>query len=145
MTTGRNAAFRPLPWYAARGLLDQSAAADEAAAVGERVDLDARARVGRVDEPAATDIEADVAEAVEEDKVAESKRAARDFSPALELRPRIVRQRDPEVGVDEACEARAVEAGARRRAAVHVANADEPRRVTHDAHAQRRRLRSAPD
>ena len=57
---------------------------------------------------------------------------ARDAAAEIELRVRVVRQRDPEVRVDEAHEAGAVEAAARRRAAVRVADAEEMARVADD-------------
>src|SRR5262249_55269844 len=84
----------------------------------ERRDLHGRAGVRRVDEAAAADVHADVPDAVEEDQVARLQRAPRDAAAAAELRVRAVRQLDPEVLVDEADEAGAVEAGARRGAAV---------------------------
>ena len=69
------------------------------------------------------EVEADVPETVEEDEVAGPERPARHAAPERELRGREMRQRDPEVGVDEAREAGAVEAGAGRDASVDVADA----------------------
>src|SRR5207253_1447294 len=71
------------------------------------------------------DVEADVAETVEEEKVAGTEPGARDAVAHLELPARIVRQHDPEVGVDEPGEARAVEAAPGGRAAIGVWDAEE--------------------
>src|ERR1041385_7321566 len=76
----------------------------------ERGDRDARAGMRCVDETSGPDVDADVAEPVEEDEVAGPQRAAGDTPALAELRARVVRQVDPEVGVDEACEPGAVEA-----------------------------------
>ena len=58
--------------------------------------------------------------------------SARDAAAELELRARVVRQRDPEVRVDEAGEPRAVEAVRRRGAAVGVADAQVVPGEAHD-------------
>src|SRR5258707_1235849 len=96
----------------------------------EARDRDPRTRVRGVDEAAAADIEADVADAVEEDEVAGLQRAARHAPAEVELRVGAVGQLDAEVFVDEAHEARAIEAGARRAAAVAVGNAEQVPGVT---------------
>jgi hypothetical protein len=77
-----------------------------------------------VDEAVRADVDADVADAVEEDEVAGAERAAGDPAAEPELRVRAVRQVDAEPVVDEADEAGAVEAGARRGAAVAVGDAE---------------------
>src|SRR5579862_7293294 len=92
---------------------------------GERVDLDARARVRGVDEPAVADVHPDVPEPVEEDEVSRPQRSAGDAPAEIEVGIRAVRQVDAEVRVDEAHEARAIEARARRGAAVDVRNAEQ--------------------
>jgi len=65
----------------------------------------------------------------------------RDAVAERKLRARVVRQRDPEVGVDETGESGAVEPAARRRAAVRVRDAEE---VTREADDRRRRRVRAP-
>ena len=105
-------------------------------------DGDARPGVRRVDETAAADVDADVAEPVEEEQVARSQRPARDPAAEAELRDRVVRQRDPEVREDEAGEARAVEAAARRGAAVAVTDAEQMAGVGDDASLARGRVLS---
>ena len=99
--------------------------------------------VRRVDETPAADVDADVAEPVEEDEVARSQRPARDPAAEVELRDRVVRQRDPEVREDEAGEARAVEAAARRGAAVAVTDAEQMAGVGDDASLARGRVLGA--
>jgi hypothetical protein len=105
----------------------EAAAADEARAVPafERLDADAGAGVRRVDEAAVADVHPDVAEAVEEDEVTGAECPAADAAAEVELAVARVRQGDPEVAVDVADEAGAVEARAWAAAAVDVARADE--------------------
>ena len=91
------------------------------------------------------DVEADVADAVEEDEVAGPQAAAGDAPPQSELRVGAVRKCDAEVRVDEAHEARAVEAGARRGAAVDVPDAEEPAREANDTGASVRHNRCPAD
>ena len=74
-----------------------------------------------VDEPAAADVDPDVAEPVEEDEVARRRR--RDRIRRVPLGHGVVRERDPELGVDVHHEAGAVEAG-RARAAPGVRDAE---------------------
>src|SRR4051812_6282101 len=93
----------------------------EAAEAGDAVDPDDRPGVRRVDEPAAADVDPDVAEAVEEDEVAGRWRG--DRLRRVPLGDGVVRERDPELGVDVHHEAGAVEA-ARARAAVDVRDAE---------------------
>src|SRR4051812_9671528 len=85
-----------------------------------------------MDEEAAADVHADVAEPVEEEEVAGAQPPAGDAPAHSELRTRVVRQRDPEVAVDEAGEARAVDPAARRGAAVGIGNPDEVAGETDD-------------
>src|SRR4051794_32956815 len=108
--------------HGSRRDLEDAARAVVAAAVRpvERVDLDAGARVRRVDEEAAADVHPDVAEAAEEDEVTGPQACARHRTAEAPLRARVVRKRAAEVGVDEAGETGAVEAGGRRRAAPDV-------------------------
>ena len=114
MATGRTRAFGAgRHGSSTRGLADEATGAVVAPGVpaADRLDRDARAGVRRVDEPPPADVEADVAEAVEEDKVARAQRLrATTRRPMPNCAPELVRQRDPEVRVDEAREAGAVEA-----------------------------------
>src|SRR6185312_14919792 len=103
-----------------------------------RGDANARSTVRCVDEAAAADVDADVARAVEEDEVAGPERPARDAAAVREIGPARVRQPDAEMPVDEADEPRAVEPGARARAAIAVRDPDEVARVRDDAVTERR-------
>src|SRR5207302_7412549 len=80
--------------------LGDSAGAVEAAVTGEAVDANDGAGVWRVDELAAADVDAHVAEAVEEDEVARLHLRLRDRQRRVPLRDGVVRQRDPELGID---------------------------------------------
>src|SRR5262249_61772191 len=71
------------------------------------------------------DVEPDVADAVEEQEITGLQRPAGDPAPAVELRVRVVRERDAEVRVDVARKARAVEP-ARADTAPHVRDAEKP-------------------
>ena len=92
-------------------------------------DLHVGAGMRSVDEAAAADVHPDVADAVEEDEIAWAKVAACDAAAEVEVGVAAVGQCDAEVGVDEADEARAVEACRRRGAAPDVGDADHPPRV----------------
>ena len=118
MTLDRTWRSAGSPWYAPGA--DQAACAVVAAGVpaAQRRDRDAGAGVRRVDEATAAHVEADVTDPVEEEEVSGAQACARDAAAEVELAARVVRQRDPEVRVDEPGEARAVEARARRRATV---------------------------
>src|SRR5262249_57279991 len=78
------------------------------------------------------DVEPDVADAVEEQEITGLQRPAGDPAPAVELRVRVVRERDAEVRVDVARKARAVEP-ARADTAPHVRDAEKPAGVPDDA------------
>ena len=69
---------------------------------------------------------------------------AADLPPAQEVGEARVRERDPEVPVDVADEARAVEAGTRGRAAPRVRHAHQVPRVAHHALTERRSLALRP-
>jgi CRP/FNR family transcriptional regulator len=99
-------------------------------------DADAGAAVRRVDEAAAARVDADVAGVVEEDEVAGPERAACDAAAVCQIGPARMRQGDPEVSVDEADEARAVEACVRARASPAVGDAEEVAGVRDDAGAE---------
>src|SRR5262245_46718390 len=71
-----------------------------------------------VDEAARPDVEAHMAESVEEDEVARPERGPRDAPPHTEVGVGAVRQIEAEVAEDVADEPGAVEAAARRVAAV---------------------------
>src|SRR5579862_1061536 len=73
----------------------------------------------------------------EEDEIAWLEVPPQDGPAARHVAVARVRQRDSEVAVHEAHEARAVEAGARRRAAPCVRNSPEPPGVVHDPHTER--------
>src|SRR6478672_3721527 len=111
MAQGRTHAFGRVAMVLTRGLAEKAAGAVVAPRVpaADRLDRDARAGVRRVDEPPPAAVEADVTETVEEEKIARAQRCARDTAAHPELRTRVVRQRDPDVRVDEAREAGAVE------------------------------------
>jgi len=91
--------------------------------------------VGRVNEPPAADVETDVVQSVEEDEIARVEPSASNPAPELELRERVVRQRDAEAAIHERHEPRAVEAASRRHAAVAVRDAEETAGVLGDADA----------
>jgi len=74
-----------------------------------------------------------VTDAVEEDEIAGTQRTERHRAPAVELRKRVVGQRDAEVREHEPREPAAVEAAARARPAPGVRDAEEPPRVPDDA------------
>src|SRR4051812_13066343 len=82
-----------------------------------------------------------MAEAVEEDEVARLRLRERDRLRGVPLRDRVVRQVDPELGVDVHDEAGAVEA-ARARAAPDVRDTDVPER---DGRGRRVAAASAED
>src|SRR5260221_5500911 len=119
-------------------VVDEAAGAVEFGAVGaaERGDLDVGARVRGVNEAAAADVDADVAEPVEEDEVAGLEAAAGDADATVEVGVARVGEADPEMLVDVAHEAGAVEAVARRAAAVDVAHPEEVLRVLRDLVAE---------
>src|SRR5438105_4455850 len=94
------------------GSVEPARAVDAAAVLRERRHLDDRAGVRRVYEAAVADVDADVADTVEEEQVAGLERAQRDAASEIELCVRGVGEADPDVGVDPAGEARAVEAAA---------------------------------
>jgi hypothetical protein len=107
--------------------------------VGHRFDVDDGPGVRRVDHAVAAHKDPDVATAGEEDEVARLEVPAPDGAAAGHVAIARVRQRDSEVAPDVAHETRAVEAGARRRAAPDIRDADEASRVLDDALAEGRR------
>src|SRR5512133_597561 len=130
--------------------------ADEAEGVSrlrQRRDLDDVARVRGLDELPVADIDPLVLRAararLEEEQVAGQERRRRDPCAFVELRARVVRQLDAELGVDVHSEARAVEAAERAGASPTIGNAEVLQRDPHrlDAgrparrHPEERRLR----
>ena len=90
-----------------------------------------------MDEAAAADVHPHVADAVEEDEVAGAQRAARDADAEVEVGVARMRQVEPEVRVDEADEAGAVEPGAGRVSAPAVGDAEQPPGEVDGADAER--------
>jgi len=81
------------------------------------------------------DVQADVPDAVEEDEIAGLERCPGDSAPQVELRERVVRERDAEMCVDVAGEARAVEAAAWAHATVDIRDPEETPGVPDEARA----------
>src|SRR5262245_4413167 len=79
--------------------------------VVEAGDRHVLAGLPRVDEASVADVDPVVPEPVEEDEIAGREAVARDRRAQLVLRRRVVRQRDADLRVDVAYEARAVELG----------------------------------